>query len=272
MKKLLVILMVMSVILCLGACSEDNAQDAQNSKQDSTENSATQSENTDNKEVYIVGFDNTFAPMGFEQDGENMGFDIDLAAKVAEEMNVEFKFQPIDWTLKETELNSNNIDMIWNGYSVTDERKQKVLFSEPYMTNRVLLLVNKDSGISSKADLKGKIACTQDQSSSLNALNKDDISKELKEIVTYASYNDVFNDLITGRCDVVVVDETMGLYYLSTSGNTDKFNVLAEDLGSEDYAIGFRKEDTELVDRFNVALKKLKEDGEIEKIYQKWFK
>ncbi len=256
MKKIVMILMVMLVAMSMVACDG---------------NSDTGS-NANPKNVYIVGFDNTFAPMGFEKDGENIGFDIDLANKISEKMNVEFKFQPIDWPLKETELNSNNIDMIWNGYSITEERKEKVLFSDSYMKNRVLILVSKDSGISKKADLKDKIVCTQDQSSSLDALNKDDISKQVKEIITYSSFNDVFNDMLTGRCDAIVIDETMGLYYMSTSGNTDKFNILEDDLGSEEYAVGFRKDDEEFVKKFNAALDELKQEGEVEKIYQKWFK
>ncbi len=253
MKKLLLAVLTLSLSFALVAC-------------------ASQAEEKTEKKEYIVGFDNTFAPMGFLKDGENMGFDIDLAKKMAEKLGVEFKFQAIDWTLKETELNSNNIDMIWNGYSITDERKEKVLFSEPYMKNRVLILVNKNSGITSKADLKDKTVCTQDQSSSLDALNKDEIAKDLKEIITYASFNDVFNDLKTERCDAIVVDETMGLYYLATAGESDKFDILAEDLGSEEYAVGFRKDDSEFVEKFNKALLELKQAGEIEKIYTIWFK
>lgn len=254
MKKINLIISMVVLTVVLASCSSG------------------EEDKTAEKKEYIVGFDNTFAPMGFEKDGENMGFDIDLAKKVEEKMDVTFNFQPIDWTLKETELNSNNIDMIWNGYSITDERKQKVLFSKPYMKNRVLILVNKGSGIKSKADLYGKIICTQDQSSSLDALNKDDLSKGLKEIITYASFNDVFNDLKIGRCDAIVVDETMGLYYVSTAGDSDKYDILEEDLGQEEYGVGFRKDDKNFVEKFNKALEELEKEGEIDKIYEKWFK
>ncbi len=255
MKKLTLVLFILVLVFTLASCSGE--KDDRSSEE---------------KKEYIVGFDNTFAPMGFEKNGENMGFDIDLAKKVEDKMGITFKFQPIDWTLKETELNSGNIDMIWNGYSITDERKEKVLFSKPYMKNRVLILVNKGSKLKTKADLKGKTICTQDQSSSLDALNKDELSKDLKEIITYASFNDVFNDLKTGRCDAIVVDETMGLYYVSTAGDSDKYDVLEEDLGQEEYGVGFRKDDSEFVDKFNKVLDELEKEGEIEKIYEKWFK
>ncbi len=254
MKKLLVLVLTLTLVLTVAGCSKEEKKTEGDSK------------------TYVVGFDNTFAPMGFEKDGENMGFDIDLAKKMEEKLEVKFDFQPIDWSLKETELISKNIDMIWNGYSITDERKEKVLFSEPYMKNRVLILVNKGGGIEKKEDLKGKVVCTQSESSSLDALNKDDISKDVAEIITYASFNEVFSDLENERADAIVIDETMGLYYLSTSGKGDKFAILDEDLGSEEYGVGFRKEDTAFVEDFNKALKELKDEGVVDEVYAKWFK
>ncbi len=288
MKKLLTILLTVGILLSLGACA-DNKKEAEKNEEkkvasnsnegaenkDTEDNKVDENTETDNDEVktYIIGFDNTFAPMGFEKDGENIGFDIDLSKKMEEKLNVKFEFQPIDWTLKETELESKNIDMIWNGYSITDERKKSVQFSEPYMKNRVLILVNKDSGIKSKADLKGKSVCTQEQSSSLDALNKDEIVKDLSEVITYSSFNEVFSDLKNERCDAIVIDETMGLYYISDNGDSDLIEVLEDDLGSEEYGVGFRKdEDPAFVEKFNKALTELKEEGEVEKIYNKWFK
>ncbi len=261
MKKLLTLVLTLGLLLSVTACGSSE----QNGNEEKTDGNEVE------KTTYIVGFDNAFAPMVFEKDGENQGFDIDLAKKMEAKLGVTFEFQPIDWTLKETELTSKNIDMIWNGYSITPARQEKVLFSEPYMKNRILVIVNKDSGIKNFADLKNKIVSTQGESSALEALNNNDLSKELAEIVTYASYNDVFNDLKTERCDAIAVDETLGLYQIKTAGEQDLYTVLDEDLGSEEYGVGFRKEDTEFVDKFNKALKELKDEGEIDKIYQKWF-
>lgn len=91
----------------------------------STENQASTSsdEATDNKGLedksYIIGLDDTFAPMGFRvEKGELVGFDIDLAKDLANKLDIEIEFLPIDWSMKETELNQGNIDMIWNGYSI----------------------------------------------------------------------------------------------------------------------------------------------------------
>ena len=87
-------------------------------------------------EKLIIGIDDTFAPMGFrDENNEIVGFDIDMANAAGEKMGVDIKFQPIDWKTKENELNSGRIDLIWNGYTITDERKEKVLFTKPYLKN-----------------------------------------------------------------------------------------------------------------------------------------
>jgi len=112
--------------------------------------------NKDSKSI-IMGLDDTFAPMGFrDENGDLAGFDIDLAKEVFSRNGYEVKFQPIDWTMKETELNSGNIDVIWNGYSITEERREKVAFTDAYLENRQIIVTLADSSINSKSDLEGK--------------------------------------------------------------------------------------------------------------------
>ena len=123
-----------------------------------------------------MGLDDTFAPMGFrdKESGELVGFDIDMANAVSQKIGKEIKFQPIDWTMKENELNAGNIDMIWNGYSVTELRKEQVLFSEPYLKNRQIILVLADSPVKTKADLEGQVVSVQAMSSAITAVTEND--------------------------------------------------------------------------------------------------
>ena len=115
------------------------------------------SESTLDKDTLIVGMDDAFAPMGFkDESGEITGFDVDLAKELGKRLNKEIVFQPIDWTMKESELNSGNIDLIWNGYTITDERKNKVDFSVPYLKNKQVIVTLSDSNINSKSDLANK--------------------------------------------------------------------------------------------------------------------
>ena len=134
MKRLTKIFLLFIVILTLGACSTDSSS-------------------TDSNDQLIIGIDDAFAPMGFrDENNDIVGFDIDLAKAVGEQMDTKVVFQPIDWGSKETELQSGRIDLIWNGYTVTEERKQKVLFTEPYLANAQVIVTLKDSEINSLND------------------------------------------------------------------------------------------------------------------------
>jgi len=182
--------------------------------------------------------------------------------------------QWIDWALKETELASGNIDVIWNGYTITDERKEQVDFSTPYLENSQIIVVLEDSNIQTKEDLSGKVVAAQQSSSAVDAINADEsnIVEEFanQEIVLYPSNNDVFNDLASGRSEAIVVDETLGRYYMKQNEDIS-YRVLEDNFGEEEYAVGMRKEDDQLTEAIDNALNELKADGTFDKIYTKWF-
>ena len=232
------------------------------------------SESSLEKEKLVLGFDDTFVPMGFkDEDGKYTGFDIDLAKEIGEKLGKEIEFQAIDWSMKETELNSGNIDFIWNGYSITDERKEKVEFSTPYLNNRQVIITLADSKINSKADLKDAIVGAQNQSSAVDAIEADgDIMGNFKDgkVVTFDTNNEALMDLEAGRLDAVVADEILAKYYTNQRG-AEKYKVLKEDFGSEAYAVGMRKDDKELVEAFNKAFKELVDEGKAAEISKKWF-
>ena len=222
----------------------------------------------------IVGFDDTFVPMGFkDKSGEIVGFDVDLAKEVFKRIGLAVKFQPIDWSMKEAELDSKNIDLIWNGYTITEERKQKVAFTTPYLENRQVVITLSSSKIASKADLKDKKVAAQNGSSSVDAINKEaDLVKTFNggKPVLFETNNDALMDLEAGRVDAVVADEILARYYMNERGN-DKYKVLSEDFGKEEYGIGIRKLDKELLNKVNEALASMKKDGTSAKISKKWF-
>ena len=226
------------------------------------------------KSSVVIGLDDTFVPMGFRDDkGEIVGFDVDLAKEVFKRIGLQVEFQPIDWSMKETELNSKNIDLIWNGYTITDERKEKVAFTKPYLENRQVVITLANSNISSKKDLAGKKVATQNGSSSLDAINKEpEVAKSFSsgKPVLFDTNNDAFMDLEAGRTDAVVADEILARYYIKERG-IDKYKVLQEDFGKEEYGIGTRKQDKELLDKVNKALDDMKADGTCNKISEKWF-
>lgn len=169
------------------------------------------------KGMLILGLDDALPPMGFQNDNwEIDGFDIDVAKKVCEKMGVELKLQPIDWKAKDSELNGKKIDCIWNGFTVTEERKNEVLFTEPYMTNRQVVVTMDDSGISTLADLAGKTVTLQEGSTASDALDASpELKDSLKEVILIKDNVLALNDLKKGGCDAVIMDEVVARYYTS---------------------------------------------------------
>ncbi len=226
------------------------------------------------KKKLVLGFDDTFVPMGFKDEkGEVVGFDIELAKEVSKKIETEIIFQPIDWSMKETELNSGKIDMIWNGYTITEERKEKVNFARPYLDNRQAIITLADSKINNKADLKDAKVGAQNGSSAVDAVSKEaDLLKSFKDgkVYTFESNNEALMDLEAGRIDAVVADEILVRYYISKKG-AEKYKILKDDFGSETYGVGVRKDDKELLEKLNKALDDMKKDGTAKAISEKWF-
>lgn len=229
----------------------------------------------ESKDSVVIGFDNTFVPMGFLDDnGETVGFDVDLAKEVFKRLDMEVTFQPIDWSMKETELQSGNVDALWNGYSLSPERKKVVSYTDPYLQNKQIIVTMADSDINTKADLKDKEVGTQQESTAQAAIEKD---TEFMGIikggapVLYDTYDKALRDLEIGRTSAVVGDEVLIRYYIGQKGE-DKYKVLEENFGLEDYVVAFAKDNTELRDKVNSTLKEMKDDGTFDEIYNKWFK
>ena len=223
-----------------------------------------------------VGFDNTFVPMGFEEkNGNYAGFDIELAKYVSKKLGITVHFQPIDWDMKETELQNGTIDAIWNGYSATDERREKVAFTIPYMQNTQILVVKKTSGIHSVEEMAGKVLGAQNGSSGM--LDFEEHPEVLKNRVKgedadqYQSVNEAIIDLKNDRIDALLIDRVYADYYLTTEGIADEYDTIPSGFESESFAVGVRPADKKLLEALNEAFKELYQEGIFQQISQKWF-
>jgi len=219
----------------------------------------------------VIGLDDNFPPMGFrDEKNELVGFDIDLAKEAGKRLGMEVSFKPIDWSAKESELNGNRIDVLWNGLTITEERKANILFTKPYLENRQIVVVTDKSAITNKAQLAGKVVGVQDGSSAVDAVQKDEATaKSIKELKKFADNVTALMDLSAGRLDALVVDEIVGRYY--TGKKPGEYRVLEENFGTEDYGVGTRKGDTELAAKLDKALDDMKADGTAAKISTQWF-
>lgn len=223
------------------------------------------------KKKVVVGLDDNFPPMGFRDDKNNIvGFDVDMAKEAAKRLGMEVEFKPIDWNSKEAELNGKRVDVLWNGLTITEKRKENILFTNPYMENRQIIVVAANSPLKNKADLAGKVVGTQEGSSSVEAIEKDAATmKSFKELKKYSDNVAALMDLKTGRLDAVVVDEIVGRYYIAKKPG--EYNVLTENFGFEEYGVGLRKDDKELLAKLQKALDEMKKDGTSAKISKQWF-
>ncbi|NLK90735.1 MAG: amino acid ABC transporter substrate-binding protein [Clostridiales bacterium] len=222
----------------------------------------------------IMGLDDTFAPMGFRDKQNNLvGFDVDLAKEVFKRAEIELKLQPIDWSMKETELNTGKIDVIWNGYTITPGRKEQVDFTKPYLTNKQIIVTMAGSGVDKREDLAGKKVAIQSESSAIDAVEAyPDVVKTFDggKPVLFATNDKALMDLEVGRSDAVVGDEVYVRYYIKQKGK-EKYKIAKEDFGDEEYGIGFRKTNGDLLKLIDDVLDKMREDGSYDEIYNKWF-
>lgn len=232
------------------------------------------SKNTETKatETLIVGFDQAFPPMGFkDSNGNYTGFDIELAQLAAQKINMNIKLQPIDWGSKDAEINSGNINCIWNGFTMTG-REGKYEFSKPYMVERQVLVVKKDSLIKSLADMKGKTLEIQQSSTADNALNADkDFGKNFGNIIRVPDNLSALSDLEQGSCDAVMMDEIIARYALKQGKLINVIPVENKALKDGVYAVGFKLGNKELAEKIDQALRELNKEGKLRELSRKYF-
>lgn len=256
MKKIFALcMMLVLAVTALAGCGSNSAQKEESKK-------------------IVVGLDDSFPPMGFKDEkNEIVGFDIDLAKEVAKRLGREVEFKAIDWNSKEAELKSGRVDILWNGLDITDKRKENMLFSEPYMDNRQIVFVAKNGKLSvaSEADLAGKTIGTQSGGTTEEYFeNKPELKSSMKEVKYYPDYINAFMDLENGRLDAVVGDEIIGRYYISK--HPDEIQAIDTVIGTvSQFGIAFRKDDQKLRDEVQKVFDEMKADGTVAKISEKWF-
>ena len=216
-----------------------------------------------------VGASVDFAPFEFQDEGQSeyQGFDMDLIRALGKEMGYTVEIQNIGFDGLIPALQAKNVDVLITGMTINDERKQTVDFSDPYYQSGLTIVVREDEqNIKSFKDLEGKKIAVQIGTTSAKE-TKVIPGAEVKELNTPA---DCFMELKAGGVDAVVNDRPVNDYYIHTNEQTG-VKVLPDRLTSEDYGIAVAKGNTELLNQINGALKKLKENGEYDKIFAKWF-
>lgn len=261
MKKTLALLLVLVMALAvLSGCAQEEAAPEKNSLDVIKE-----------KGEFVLGLDDSFPPMGFRDDnGDIVGFDIDLAKEVADRMGVELVLKPVDWDGIALSLKNGDIDVIWNGLTITEERKENMGFTKPYLNNRQIIVVRDGSEIAAKVDLAGKVVGVQLGSSSDAALNDEpEVAETVKEVRKYSNNVEALLDLANEGTDAVVVDEIVGRYYIAKKPGI--YAVLDDYFTDEEYGVGYRLEDEAFGAELDRILDEMKEDGTADAISEEWF-
>lgn len=255
-KILAVILAALFVVGCFAACSG--------------------STDGGDKKVLIVGFDQDgFVPFGYTDDnGEWIGFDIELAKECVKLMDDydDVQLYPLEWNSKDQLMDSGAIDIIWNGFTIQG-REDDYEWSKPYMSNRQVIVVREDSGINTVDDLAGKVVGSQKDSSGLSALKGNDkimsIIKD-KTAMEFDGYETALMELEAGSVDALVIDEQVITVKIK-NGDVKGCKVLDESLATEDYGIGAKKGNTELIAELEKALDTLAANGKVAELSEKYF-
>lgn len=252
-NKFLLLLLVICLSFTLVSCNQD-------------------SEESEVRTQFVVGFDASFPPYGYRDDnGEYVGFDLDLAQEVCDRQGWELIKQPIEWDAKDMELSSGTIDCIWNGFTMSEDRLDDYTWSEPYVDNSQVFIVEKETGIKSFDDLAGKNVAVQTASSALEALNSDEckeLTASFKSLEEIPDYNTAFMNLDAGSVDAIAMDIGVANYQIESRG--DKYIILEQPIITEKYGIAFLKGNEELKDQVQNILYDMLNDGTLEKIADKW--
>ena len=272
-KKLAVVLIAALTVSTLavgcGSSKDSSSTDTKETKTESTKDSVSNGGNT-----FTVGFDAEYPPYGYmDDDGEYTGFDLELAQAVCDLEGWTLVKKPINWDSKDMDLNSGSIDCIWNGFTMNG-REDDYTFSTPYVDNSQVIVVAENSGIEKLSDLSGKTVGVQAASAALDLLNSEEeggqkaLADTFGSLNEFADYNTAFTELQAGALDALAIDIGVAKYQINSRG--DGYKILDETLNTEQYAIGFKKGNTELCDKVNADLEKLAEDGTVEKLAEKY--
>lgn len=280
MKRLNALLLMGLLTLGLVGCGNtaadtDSAADEASANIEASQDSASADTASEaDRTTFVVGFDAEFPPYGYmDDDGEYVGFDLDLAQEVCDRNGWELVKQPIDWDSKDMELSSGSIDCIWNGFTMNG-REDDYTWSSAYVDNSQVFVVAEGSGISSPEDLAGKAVGVQRDSSALAALNDEEnadniaLRDSFASLQEYADYNTAFMDLEAGALDAVAMDIGVASYQIESRGGG--YVVLDQYLATEQYGVGFLKGNDSLRDTVESTLQDMAADGSFAEIAEKW--
>jgi len=267
MKKILSVIMAAAMLLSFAGCGEKKAEekDAQNQAQTST---ASDFEEIKEDGKMVIGI-TYFAPMNYEKDGELVGFETEFAQAVCHKLGLKPSFQEINWDSKEVELNSKNIDCIWNGMTITEDRKANMSISIPYMENKQVMVVKSKDKDKFKDSVKDADIVAEAGSAGEELANSDKLFADGK-FTAVDSQAKALMDVASGTSDIALVDYVTSIGSIGDGTDyADLVVVEGKDFSPEEYGVAFRK-GSDVTEKVNEAMKELAEEGKLDEIAAKY--
>lgn len=256
-KRSIIVMLALLIVLPLifSACSGSKGNNA--SQEDS--------------KVLRVGIDDTYPPMEYkDKDGNNVGFDIDLAKALGEKLGMKVEFVSTAWSAIFSALEADKYDCIISSLSITEERKKNIAYTRPYIANNQVIIVKSDNTtINSEKDLEGKIVAVQMGTTSDDACTEFNKVTPFKDFKKYEAMTEALNELKIGRVDAVVTDLVVGKYFVARDEKS--YKLVDTTLPKEPIGIGCKKGNEELANKLDKALEELMKDGTLKKISEEWF-
>ena len=214
----------------------------------------------------VVAVDTAFVPFEFKQGDTYVGFDIDMWDAIAQDLNLAYRLQPMDFSGILPALQTKNVDVALAGITITEERRKAIDFSDGYYDSGFILMVPTDSDIQSFEDLKDKTLALKTGTSAAQYARENFTDTTLR---LFPNIDNAYLELQTGRVDAAMHDTPNVLYYIKEAGQ-GRVKTVGDQMLAHEYGIAFPKGSTLIAD-VNASLAKMKEDGRYNAIYEKWF-
>ena len=261
----------------LTACGGSQDSSANNASSDASTDSTETAEDTtslkyiQDKGTLVLGLDDQLPPMGFlDESGTIVGFDIDVAEKVCEKLGVELVTQPINWDSKQMELDTKNIDCIWNGMTITPELQEAISISDPYIKNYQVVVIR-----AADADKYTSTESLAGANLDAEAGSAGEAAVAADEFLSQASYTSVVKqtdallEVKSGAADAAVMDFVLANTLAGTGDYSDLMVIPDLELSVEEYGIGFRQ-GSDLTAAVNQAMQELIDDGTLNELAVKY--
>lgn len=266
-KKIMALALAAVSVFALAACGNNAGNSG--STADGEKKADSDWAYVQGKGKLVIGM-TLFAPMDYiDANGELTGFEVDFAKEVCKKLGVETDFVEINWDAKENELNSKKVDCLWNGLTITPERKENMSITDAYLGNKQVMVTAKENVDKYGKDITDARVVAETGSAGEELATGNEFFKKAK-FTGVDSQAKALMEVKSGTADIAVVDYVTSIGSIGEGTDYAELSVVtAQEFDPEEYGIAFRK-GSDITEKINAAMKELAADGTLLKIAEKY--